>query len=349
MAPEEPIQPEIQDEYPRLPRELKKPIPILITGKKIGSGSEGTVFEGTEEGSTEKKAIKRPNFLGALAMIFKFRHDIWERCKDAYEAEGVPHIDAEFNPKAIIADGRYGRRRMHKNVQTSPLIDDIGTKTLDYPMMMDPEIGQQVIIEVANILVQSHTMAKNKKIGLDSFGIEASMKVLQAVPPSVLLHIFNLLPEGLRDLARQTIFAEPIKINNLVHFKQGEETEPTLKLIDIGGLELDDPVYGQILTFLYELGMAGLTETVLLANRDLSAKEGRAPNREVLTKLATIKEEKRDARAYQIIAETMIKIITPHLRKSVEDKKRKHPADALKEAVTAFKTQVKALIPTPTR
>ncbi|HPU94570.1 MAG TPA: hypothetical protein PK398_00140 [Candidatus Gracilibacteria bacterium] len=317
--------------YPRLPEQVK--VPVLKTGKIIGIGMEnkvrpsveqvinndGTVTEG------EPSVVKIP----LLSVLWRYRKDIAQRCRDAMDNEKIPHLPVELHEKAVLIDGKSGRTRVRKNVQVSSFIENIADCTVDYSMLTDEETGQDTINQVVNIILQSNEMAKKRDLGLDPFGMEAMINIVNSIPPAILLHIIEFLPDPIRNRIRPLIRADLIKVNNLVRHQGEEEDRPIVKLIDIGALELDDPVAGALWVFLYELTMAGLTEMTLCANRDLAKKLGREPDQNAIRKLGKLKEEKYDSRLYQVFAEIMMKILQPYMDKSVEEKRYNKEFDKL--------------------
>lgn len=301
------------------------PTPVFeIKKKPIGAGGESVVFQGKEQITNEdgsittgpKSVVKVP----LLAVLWQNREGIHELCKEAFESTEIPHLPVELHKKAILVDGHSGEKRTHSDIQVSEFIDKITDLTVDYAMLTDPLIGQDTINQITNIIVQSNEMAKEKGLGPDPFGIEAMVKTINAIQPAIMLQIIELLPNPIRRRVKPFIRTNVIKVNNLVRHQSENETEPVLKLIDIGALDLNDPKIGSLITFLYELGFAGLTEMVLCANRDLAKKQDCEPNKEVIDKLTKLKEEKNNAILYQIFAELMMKILQPYMDKSVIEK-----------------------------
>jgi len=295
-----------------------------INKKPIGAGGESIVFQGKEQITNEdgsitqgpKSVVKVP----LLAVLWQNREGIHQLCKEAFESTEIPHLPVELHDKAVLINGQSGKVRTHSNVQISQFVDKIEELTIDYAMLTDPLMGQDTINQITNIIIQSNEMAKETGLGPDPFGIEAMVKTVNAIQPAIMLQIIELLPNPIRRRLKSFIRADVIRVNNLIRHQDENETEPVVKLIDIGALDLNDPKIGALITFLYELGFAGLTEMVLCANRDLAKKQDREPDQKVIDKLTKLKEEKSDAILYQIFAELMMKILQPYMDKSVIEK-----------------------------
>jgi len=303
----------------------KAPLKVFkIKKKPIGIGGESVVFIAYEQivnddGSItqgEKSVVKVP----LLAIFWQRRKDIHKVCKEAFKSVEFPHLPVDLHDKAVLLDGHSGKTNTHSNVQTSQFIDEIEKLTVDYPMLVDLVIGQDTINQVVEILIKSHKMAKETGLGPDPFGIEAMVRTVNAIQPAIMLQIIEFLPNPIRRRIKPFIRTDVIRVNNLIRHQDENETEPVVKLMDIGALDLNDPKIGALITFLYELGFAGLTEMVLCANRDLAKELDREPDQEVIDKLTKLKEEKSDAILYQIFAELMMKILQPYMDKSVIEK-----------------------------
>jgi len=363
--------------------EPEGPLHFLVTGPVLGEGNENTVRPGKvliETDATVKCPLGLDIKPGLNDWVIKILSDnifrrlfsrFWRNRED-YEKmidlmsqnwgekqEPIPFTSTHVKKNAAIYSSlEHGPDKIEEVALISPRINDLIKKILDFPKMVDLRTGQKTINETVDLIDQARDMADKTGYGLDIVGMDSVMEIIRAVPPGLLLQIIDTLPPSVAAILRANITGKNVHIANLAKRRNPTHPGKTVESIDTGPLLLKkDPFLLDLLPFIFELSMAGLTEYTLTANQVLADMQRRPPDQAVIDKLNRVKARTRakhpEFKHYETFSIYAMKAIRPSLEKYVEDlpgindprQESEHPfKDALNEALSSCRAKIAEIV-----
>ena len=216
---------------------------------------------------------------------------------------------------------------LKENVIKTPYIENIDQLTITFENFIDKEKGPDTIREAIKMLKQADSLYREDNLGLDPYGGEILLRIVEGYMKTIMLKISDKLPDFIQEFIQSKIKGIKGEMKNFI-WQEEEETEEekpekniykklVFMLIDIGLHDFSKKGKIKLLTKLvHHLTFAGLILIIKYANERMDETDKVSQE-----EIDSLEDYFNGTPKHMELAKKLFNIMTPLFLRHIEDQK----------------------------